>query len=143
MNVTFNGQEYEIVNWPEIRSKFLFALKELIVNRIQDEARKMRLFDTGEYIRDFTARVDEGEGVLVIENPHMKAVYLEWGTMAYAEAYSPDGFPSVPHPKKKDMTANEKAAYPKGMQPFAPVRRVLYNQELMAGLFVKAWGAAA
>lgn len=65
--------------------------------------------------------------------------YLEYGTYSYFAIYGMKGFPKKPDPKKRDMTPTQKKAYPFGMQPFAPFRRVLYNKRLMNKLVKKAF----
>jgi len=138
MLLNYKGQTYEIVNWDEFRRKVLFLLGEGIVNAIQDEALKLGLFKTGRYIRGFHSYVDES-GQLNIDNDVYYAKYLEYGTFEYFDIYGLDDFPDTPI-KKKDLSREERTSLPKGMAPFAPIRRVLYNQEKIDQIIREQFG---
>lgn len=117
--------------------KIMAAWGFLIERRIQDLIEQVPLFVNGDYWRGVHSFVRE-DGVLVIENTVFYAEYLEYGTFAYWEIYGEESYPSQFHPKKRDLPAGLKKLFPKGMQPFAPYRRVLYNQEIMRDLLRQA-----
>ena len=83
----------------------------------------------GDYTQGFLASVNDGK--LTVQNRTKYAEYLEYGTYTYHDIHGLDTFPQVPDPKKKDLPAQERRRFPKGMQPFAVVRRVLFNQPLV------------
>lgn len=126
MNIKLNGQNYEITNWDEFRNQVLFMLGEELVNRIQDKAMDMRLFDDGRFIRGIKATV-EGDS-LVISDDVDYGKYLEFGTFTFGGSYDEQSYPETMFPKKKDLPRSIAKRFPKGMQPFAPFRRVIYNQ---------------
>jgi hypothetical protein len=76
---------------------------------------------------------------LYIENTTPYFQYIEWGTYEYWDTYGLDSFPKNTEPKKKDMLPEERKLYKKGMQPFSPIRKVLYNNNLMSSLVSKAF----
>lgn len=119
----------EITNWIEFRNKVLTQLGIGIEQAMQDEAMKMGLYRTGHYIRGFNHYIDK-EGVLNIDNGVFYAVYLEYGTYDYWDVYGLDDYPDKPL-KKMNMKKEERIGMPKGMMPFAPMRRILYSQERM------------
>ena len=119
----------EIVNWDEFRDKVLFLLGTGITQAIQEEAIKLGLYISGRYIRGFHHYVDE-IGQLNIDNDVFYAKYLEYGTFEYFDLYGLDDYPDTPI-KKKDLSKERRAGLPKGMAPFAPIRRVMYNQSKM------------
>lgn len=130
MIINYKGQNYEIVNWEEFRNSVMFLLREGVVNAIQNEAKRMRLFGEGRYIRGFEASYVDENGVLHVDNDTEYAGYLEYGTFDFFDAYGLDTFPATPI-KKKDLSKSQREEMPKGMMPFAPVRRVLYSQAKM------------
>jgi len=65
--------------------------------------------------------------------------YLEYGTFEYFDLYGLDDFPDTPI-KKKDLSREERTSLPKGMAPFAPIRRVLYNQEKIDQIIREQFG---
>ena len=62
---------------------------------------------------------------------------LEFGTMEFGGAYDDFTYPVSPV-KKKNMSRSQAEGYPRGMNPFAPIRRVLYNDAKMAQIIEKA-----
>lgn len=128
--------EVEITNWDEFERGFLFKVGELTVNAIQEQIIAMRLFDKGEFIRSIEARV-RGD-TLTIESSDPKSVYLEYGTLAFGAQYTEESFPKRPYPKKKDISRAAALRFPKGMQPFAPFRRVIYSETKMASIITRA-----
>ena len=83
-----------------------------------------------------------GDGVrLYSDVPY--AVYLEYGTYSYWMEFGENRFPDpvnggLYHPKKKDMPPAYRKMFPKGMQPFAPFRRVLYNTQRFENIVARA-----
>lgn len=142
--VSLGGIKANIVNLDSFKQKFLDALGLLIKQAIEDEISRMKLVDTGNMRKKVTWK-REGDSI-VFSNDADYAVYLEFGTYDYWKAYGKENFPKPGYPsikKKKEMTSKEKAKAPKGMQPFAPYRRVLYNDKKITMLVKKAAKAAA
>lgn len=125
--------EYEVDIPEEEVKKKIKVLGELISLEMRDLALRMGLKDTGDYSQGFL--VDIKDNTIIIENRTEYAEYLEYGTFEYFEKFGTDKFPKTPDPKKKDLaTKKEREALPRGMQPFAVMRRVLYNKTLMNNL---------
>ncbi len=123
----------------EVRDIRLKILGELIINRIKQNIRDMELIADkgGDYLQGWSSAVNNG--VLRIENTKSYAIYLEYGTYSYWTIHGPDSYTEPPDPKKKDMEPSERANYPKGMQSFAPVRKVIYNEVIMEELVKEAF----
>jgi hypothetical protein len=118
-------------------NKMLFVMGELILNKIKEYVRQMELVDTGAYLQGWFASVSNNK--IIIENTQSYAGYLEYGTYQYHDMFDEETFPNPVEPKKKDMiTKADRESYPKGMQPFAPVRRVLYDDLIMTDIVQKA-----
>lgn len=117
--------------------KRLQILGELIINKVKDNIRKLNLIQTREYLQYWNAKVLRGE--LVIESTQEYAKYLEYGTYSYFSDYGLETFPKNVEPKKKDLTRSQAKVLRKGMQPFAPVRRVIYNERIMNDLVAIAF----
>jgi len=81
----------------------------------------------------------QDEVSLILETGLSYAVYLEYGTYSYFNRYGLNSFPNKPDPKKKNMSPNQRKEYPKGMQPFAPIRKVLWNKQVMEEIFSDAF----
>ena len=110
----------------------LTALGNLIAQEMRKLAIQMGLKKSGDYSQGFLVKVKNG--ILIIENTQKYAEYLEFGTYEFGLAFSKETFPPSPFPKKKDIPSKAREAFPKGMQPFAVFRRVLYNKQLMRRL---------
>jgi len=136
MIIKHQGQRYEITNWKEFQKKLLLAVGFQVEAEINNQINSMRLVDTGTFKSRTKAEVVNGE--LIITNSAPYAKYLEYGTLEYFRKFGKESFPTTPDPKKKDMRPIQRKAFPRGMQPFAPFRRVLYNQNKMAELITKA-----
>ena len=139
--ITINGVQYNITNWDEFTRKYLFAFGQMILNEIQDEALRMKLFDSGNFIARLDVRA-KGDDTLLFTSAHEFSQYLEFGTYALGRSFG-DSFPTPPLPKKKDISRKAASLMAKGMQPFAPFRRVLYNEEKLKQLSKKALAVAA
>ena len=137
MNIEItNAKEFE-QEVQEYFNKKLNAIGFLVVNEIQDLIQQIPLFRTGDFWRGIHSYVEDG--ALLIEDSVNYGKYLEYGTYAYWDNYGLNNFPSVFHPKKMDMDTEMKKAFPKGMQPFAPFRRVLYNETKMKNILSKVF----
>ena len=140
MILTVDGQSYEITNWDEFQKKFLSAIGFQLQSEIRKQVDRMNLIGSTRQLRlgtDF--EVSGNELTMTSSAPH--AVYIEYGTYDYWNQYGqgsfPDpGYPSIP--KKKELTPQQRKGMPKGMQPFAPFRRVLWNENKMAQIISKA-----
>ena len=118
-------------------AKKMFILGELIINKIKENIRAMDLIDSGQFLQQWFSTYKNGE--LTIENGQEYMIYLEYGTYAYWNQYGSENFPGTPDPKKKDLPASLRKNYPKGMQPFAFIRKVLYNDIVMGELIQQAF----
>jgi hypothetical protein len=131
-----NGQQYEITNWDEFKEKLLTVVGFQVEDEIIKKIGEMKLVDTGKYKQGVTSEVVNGE--LIITNTAPYAVYLEYGTYDYWQSFGLETFPAALDPKKKDIKRAAAKKLPKGMQPFAPYRRVLYNKAIMERIVNKA-----
>jgi len=138
----------EITNMDEFKkevqahvAKKLVGVGKLIKSEIKNEVEKMHLMGTPPNLFQrgyFTSVETKGDEVsLIIETGLSYAVYLEYGTYSYFDSFGVSSFPATPDKKKMHMTAKEKKNYPKGMQPFAPMRRVLWNEQKMKNILSK------
>lgn len=119
--------------------KRLKILGELIINEIKRIIKQYDLISRvggGAYLQGWFVTVSGNK--LTIENTQEYAEFLEYGTYAFGRAYGDDTFPEPPV-KKRDLPLELRKNFPKGMAPFAPVRRVFYNQELMRRLVSQAF----
>ena len=132
MIITVKGQRYEVTNWDEFSDKLLTRIGFSFENEVRAEIDKMKLVDSGRFRGSLNHEVKNGELVLTSNAPYAAA--LEYGTLEYfdrydKETYPEPGYPSIP--KKKELSPKERTKLPRGGQPFAPIRRVLYNQKKM------------
>jgi hypothetical protein len=105
-----------------------------IENEILDQITAMGLVDNGTLKGrgyKFNVITSDSSINIELETGVDYTAYLEYGTYEYFNIFGLSGFPEKPHPKKKDMTEKERLKFPKGMQPFAPLRRVLWNKQKM------------
>jgi len=115
----------------------LFALGNLIAQEMRKLAINMGLVDTGDYSQGFLVSIRNG--LLIIENRASYAKHLELGTFEFGLSFTKETFPPQPFPKKKDLPFKERDAFPRGMQPFAVMRRVLYNKTLIERLIKRVF----
>ena len=144
MIISKDGVDYEIINWPEFKRKLLNAIAVQLENAIVTEVNRMKLVDKG-WLKRVDSKV-EGDSIIITFPQADYAVFLEFGSFDYWKLYGKDdfpvpGYPSIP--KKKELKGKERKGLPKGMQPFAPIRRVLYNKEKMSDVISKAVKAAS
>ena len=120
--------------------KAMFLLGELILNRVKQNVRDMELQDTGSYLQGWFSKWNGSS--LVIDNLNKYAIYLEYGTYSYWQMNGLDNFTDPMDPKKKNLPANLRKLYPKGMQSFAPLRKVIYNDGILNSLVKEAFSYA-
>jgi len=114
-------------------------LGELIINKIRDNIRDMDLIipGSGALLQRWNSSFN-GK-VLVVESGTKYGEYLEYGTYSYFSQYGFEDYPEFPDPKKKDLSRQARKMFPKGMQPFAFVRKVIYNESIMNDLVAEAF----
>jgi len=137
------GVNYEItvnaeMNEEELRAK-LQILGELIIQDVKAKIRDFNLIETSDYLMGWT--VEARGNRLVFDNTEEYALYLEYGTYAYYEQYQ-GTWPTPRHPKKKNISQEAAEDLPSGMQPFAPFRRTVQNQQKMTENIQKVFGDA-
>ncbi len=115
----------------------LKILAELIVNAIKENIRGMELIDGGQYLQGWIT--DVKNGVITIENTQDYSKYLEFGTFGYWKRHGLNSFTDPSDPKKKDMSPSASTKFPKGMQSFGSVRKVLFNESIMQSLVDEAF----
>lgn len=122
----------------ELNQRFKI-LGELIINEVKKKIKQMNLITDGggSFLQNWFTTISNGE--LLIENTQEYALYLEYGTYTYFDINGFDNYTDPMQPKKKDLTREQRKAYPKGMQSFAPVRKVLYDKNLMLKLISEAF----
>ena len=131
--------EYQVDLSEEEIKKKIKALGELIALAMRDLALRMGLKVTGDYSQGFLVEI-QGT-TIIIENKTKYAEYLEYGTYEYFAKFGTDKFSKTLDPKKKNLkTKKEREAFPKGGQPFAVMRRVLFNKTLMNNLIRRVFG---
>lgn len=123
-------------DWYEARIQLL---GELIIGEVKKKIRQLDLIDTTDYLQGWTVELQGN--TLVFDNTEEYALYLEYGTYEYADLYGESSWPVPADPKKKNISAEAAQSLPRGMQPFAPFRRVVYDQSLMERLIRKAFEA--
>jgi hypothetical protein len=136
MIINHDGQNYEIENWDEFTQKLLNAIGFQLSSEIRKEIDSMSLVQSGLLRMSLDHEVKGNELTVTSGAPY--AVYLEYGTYDFWKKFGTNSFPPKPVPKKKDMTRKQASKLPKGMAPFAPFRRTLWNQNKMAKVIDKA-----
>jgi len=136
MIITHNGQRYDIENWDEFSGKVLKAIGFQLSSEIRKQIDSMSLVKTGRFRTGISHSVNGNELTLTSNAPY--AVYLEYGTYDYWKSYGLERFHDKPVPKKKDMSRKAAQKLPKGMAPFAPFRRTMWNQNKMTDIINKA-----
>ena len=121
----------------EFLKRKAFIIGNELQNKVQGKISDMRLVSDkktgktgktglrGNYLNSFSMAVsEEGDNIVItLTSTAPYAPYLEYGTYDYWKEYGLESFPSFQDPKKKDLAAGLRKQYPKGMQPFAPIRR--------------------
>lgn len=131
----------EVTNKEELKKQILdrfFEIALIAAERMRKTAISLELIGDGSggvnYAQAFIAGRDDNS--VWVENASPHAVYLEYGTYAYFDRFGTGLFPNIPDgqlvdPKKKDVSKEERKYLPMGMQPFACMRRTLYNEQVM------------
>jgi len=135
MILNYQGQSYEITNWDEFSNQLLNKIGVQVESEVVKNVNDMRLVDTGFFKNSIGFEVKDDALIVYSTAPY--AVFLEYGTLEYWQAYGMDSYIVKLDPKKKDMKASERKNYPRGGQPFAPFRRVLYNPEKMSQIITR------
>ena len=136
MIIEFEGKSFEIVNFDEFSKKLLDAIGFQLSSEIRKQIDDMSLVQSGLFRTSIDHEVDGNELILTSGAPY--AVYLEFGTFDFWGRFGVERFHSKPVPKKKDMPKEAASKLPKGMAPFAPFRRTLWNQNKMNAIINKA-----
>lgn len=105
-----------------------------IVQNIKD----LQLIDTSQFFQSIKYKVRDD--TVIISSDVLYAYFLEYGTLEFGERFSKSTKTGWPEPaiKKKDMSKDLRAQYPRGMAPFAPFRRTIFNRVVMQDMFAKA-----
>jgi len=133
-----NIEEFK-VELQKYLDKVMFVYGQLIVNAIQKQIEDMKLQDNGDFWRGIHSFYSNKE--LMIEDAVFYGVYLEYGTFSYFSQYGLENFPKNVDPKKKEISAKLRKAFPKGMQPFSPFRKVVFNDKIMTKLLQESFNA--
>ena len=115
----------------------LKILAELIINAVKGNIRALGLIDSGQYLQGWISEVKDGS--IIIQNTTKHSDYLEFGTFGYWDKNGLDNFTDPSDPKKRDLSSSAKLSFPKGMQSFAPLRKVVFNEGVMQGLVDQAF----
>ena len=169
---TIGGTSYNITNWKEIERKLLSAIGKQVEDAIADEIENLGLQATGVLFGSIQHKEPEnGQVVVFSDAPH--AAHIEFGTAGTKKGVNdPFGQSSRgPNPRrkmplKKDSDrfrlvpeleawakrkgipreawfALAKRIQEQGLEPFAPFRRVLFNEKKMQVITQRAFNAAS
>ena len=160
MKLNVNGVTYDIENWDEFRDQLLNSIGFQITSEIVKEIDQLNLVDTGSFKGSINSDIINGELLIWSDAPH--APFLEYGTAGTVKGVTDpfgestrgpnptrkmplikkgDSFELLPSLKKwadkhgfDDKSAFLLARYIQkyGMEPKAPFRRVLYNENKMS-----------
>lgn len=136
MILNIDGRKVNVTNWPEFKKQLLFVIGQGVAQAIREEIKRLKLVDTGQFAR-IKAVVDGDSIVLTSDAPY--AVYLEFGTL---DMFNADSF-DMKVRRKSEMSKEERKAAPKGIAPFAPFRRILFNQKKMEMIIKRSLRAFA
>lgn len=134
LNININGDVTE-----EYIKASMTVLGELILNKIRENIDKMGLIQTGDLKQHWVTSYSNG--ILRIESTEEHSIYIEYGTYEYWNKNGLDNYTEPSDPKKKDLTKELAQKFPKGMQSFAPIRKVLYNPTIMEDLVYEAFSS--
>ena len=166
MIISHEGQDYEITNWEEFKHDLLTAIGFQVESAILEEVNRQGLVSKGTFKQSIQTYVEGDELIIMSDAPH--APFLEYGTAGTKQGVTDpfgessrgpnltrkmplrkqgDHFSLIPDLRawaqrkgvpEKNWFALAKHIQMYGMQPFAPFRRVLYNQQKMAEIVSKA-----
>lgn len=137
MMLNIGGQRVEVTNFDEWKAELLSKIALFVETEIENNVERMGLVGQGKggpnLSGSYIAREENGEIFITSTAEH--AIYIEFGTLKYWQLFGEDTFPEPGypnyHPKKKELPAKEAKQFPSGMQPFAVIRRVIWNQKVM------------
>ena len=135
MIITIGGQKVDITNFEEVRNQIYANLGSQIVTEIKNKIKDMKLIDSTEFLQSIDWRI-QGDKLTVFSDVKYSD-FLEYGTFTFWTRNGLERFPSRPI-KKKDLSKRDREALPKGMDAFAPFRRVIFNQNKMGQLLQKS-----
>jgi len=144
MILNIQGMRVEVTNFDEWKAELLGKIALFVEAEIENNVERMGLVGQGKsgpnLSGSYIAREENGE--IFITSTAAHAIYLEYGTFQYWQLFGEGSFPDPGypnfHPKKKELPAKEAKQFPRGMQPFSPIRRVIWNQKVMEGIIKKA-----
>jgi len=142
MIINYEGQDIEITNWEEFQEKLLLAIGFQIQSEVIKQINELELVDTG-FLKNSIHVGIAKDGSLEIVNTAPYAIYLEYGTFDYFKSFGLNKYPEIPDPKKRNLSRKDRKKLRKGMQPFAPFRRVMYNDQKMAQIVERAVKSAS
>lgn len=123
-----------IINFDEFSNALMNRIGNDIKNAVVDQVDALGLVDTGRFISSIDFTVEDGTLTVFSDAPYAAA--LEFGTMDFGAQFSEDTFPNRPV-KKKNLSETRARNLPRGMNPFAPFRRVFFNERLMQNIISK------
>lgn len=134
--VNVAGIAFEITNFDAFKNELMSRVTAKAERDIVRTIKELDLIDTSQFFQSIVMGVDDdGEGW--IESDVDYAWFLEYGTLDFGERFTPDTYPGLPV-KKKILPKDLRAQYPKGMNPFAPFRRTIYNRRRMEEIFASS-----
>ena len=135
MNINVGGVSFEITNWDEVEAKLFDSMGAQVQKSVVDTIKELNLIDTSQFIQSIKFMRDD-KGVVISSDVYY-SYFLEYGTLEFGERFTADSFPDLPV-KKKILPANLRTQFPRGMNPFAPFRRTIYNRRIMEVFLNKA-----
>lgn len=134
--VNVNGLAFEITNFDAFKNELMDRVTAKASLDIVRTIKELDLIDTSQFFQSIVMGLeDNGEGW--IESDVDYAWFLEYGTLEFGERFTPDTYPGLPV-KKKLLPKDLREQFPRGMNPFAPFRRTIYNRRRMEEFFTKS-----
>mgnify|MGYP001577525148 CR=1 FL=1 len=158
MIITYQGQNYDIINWNDFRDKLLSAIGFELAIAIRQEIDRQGLVATAQFRQGVHTEIQNGE--LLITNVQPYAVFVEYGSIGTEKGVTdPYGEGSRGARERKAPPIGELKDWAKrrgienvwalakhiqryGTPAFAPYRRVMYNENKMGQIITKAVGSA-
>jgi hypothetical protein len=128
MKVNVGGVSFEIINWDEVEAKLLDSMGAQVQKSVVDTIKELNLIDTSQFFQSIKFMRDDN-GVVISSDVYY-SYFLEYGTLEFGERFTSDSFPDLPV-KKKILPSDLRKQFPRGMNPFAPFRRTIYNRRIM------------
>ena len=105
-----------------------------LVKEIQRQVLLLDLFDTGEFLRSIKYRIEGTKLIIYSDSPYSED--LEYGTF---DMKQDEGDQVLNNPwKKKNLDPQSARNLPRGMFPYAPFRRVVYNKQILEAAIRRA-----